>query len=625
VTRTAADRGAAPRGPAALFGVFTVCAASCLTPSGQERAQNAANGVRPQSSLGTSTGAGMSSSDAAVPDGGAAVLPAVAAQVDAKLRKAQDLVCSDPAPWSPEPPPGPCGDSPPWTRASAKAVVHLRVDAGAPGRPWSRFYEKAVAADHANTLRCTVWGRNAQNALRKAHSQAGFEYVRFHGVLNDDIGVYTQDAAGNPTYEWSRLDQVYDAITSAGMRPIVEISFTPSALASQPGKVQPLLWYGGLSPNVSPPDWSRWKLLMAALVRHLEQRYGADEVRDHWYFEVWNEPSWMYSLGDAGYVELYANTTTGLLAGDPRVKVGGPAGSSGEAPTLVPALIAAANAQHLKLDFLTYHRYGDDNGLKADANVMWTFHQGLARLAAANHFTGEIYNDEFGPSSRADVCRDTEVAASFIAKTIHLIGADPGVDPPAAYGYWTVSDLYEEFDTGPALAYREGNYGLLLKGDPRYPESFDVAKPAFNAFRLLHAMGDTLLPTSGGTTDDGVGAAATASSDRKALEILVYHHVNGAQADSSQSSLVSLTVDNLAFSAGSVRVRQYVVDRTHANSHTAWVAMGKPPQPTQAQWVTLRDSAKLCYYEARVETHGRSVELTFPQNVYSASLIEVTP
>ena len=272
----------------------------------------------------------------------------------------------------------------------------------------------------------------------------------------------------------------------------------------------------------------------------------------------------------------------------------------------MPALIAAANAQHLKLDFLTYHRYGDDNGRNADANVMWTFHQGLARLAAENHFTGEIYNDEFGPSSKPDLCRDTEVAASFVAKTIHLIGSDPGIDPPAAYGYWSVSDLYEEFDTGPALAYREGNYGLLLKGDPRFPESFDIAKPAFNAFRLLHAMGDTLLPTTGGTIGDGVAAAATASSDRKSLQILVYNHVNGAQADSRQSSLVMLSVDNLAFAPGSVRVRQYVVDRTHANSHTAWIAMGKPLQPTREQWATLRDAAKLCYYEARVEPRGRS-------------------
>jgi len=45
------------------------------------------------------------------------------------------------------------------------------------------------------------------------------------------------------------------------------------------------------------------------------------------------------------------------------------------------------------------------------------------------------------------------------------------------YAWWALSDLYEEFDTGTATAFREGNYGLLLKGDPAIPVSFDIAKP----------------------------------------------------------------------------------------------------------------------------------------------------
>src|SRR4029077_16821084 len=97
-----------------------------------------------------------------------------------------------------------------------------------------------------------------------------------------------------------------------------------------------------------------------------------------------------------------------------------------------------------------------------------------------------------------------EIAASYIVKIIHLLGNDAVAPPPSSYGYWAVSDLYEEIPTGAATAYREGNYGLLLKGDPQIPESFDVAKPAFNAFRLLHRMGDQQLGVSGGIVGDGV-------------------------------------------------------------------------------------------------------------------------
>ena len=101
---------------------------------------------------------------------------------------------------------------------------------------------------------------------------------------------------------------------AAGMRPFVEIGFTPPPLASNPAKT--LHWYNHAPANISPPkDWNRWMDFMAALVEHLEQRYGALEVRKHWYFEIWNESSWMYSLGMAGYNELYDYTVQGLVRG----------------------------------------------------------------------------------------------------------------------------------------------------------------------------------------------------------------------------------------------------------------------------------------------------------------------
>ena len=103
---------------------------------------------------------------------------------------------------------------------------------------------------------------------------------------------------------------------------------------------------------------------MAQFVRHLEDRYTADEVRNNWYFEVWNEPSWMYAPGDNGYFELYRNTVAGLLEGDPAVRVGGPAGSSGESPSLIRSMLDSARCSTLRRSWTSsrYHRYGDDDG-----------------------------------------------------------------------------------------------------------------------------------------------------------------------------------------------------------------------------------------------------------------------
>ena len=138
-----------------------------------------------------------------------------------------------------------------------RPAVTLTVDAASPGAAWNRFYEGAVATDHANTILTGAWGRNAQDALKKGHDEAGFRYARFHGILNRDIGVYPDVAPAlateTPDYHWTRFDQVYDAVVAAGMRPIVEISFTPPALASNATQLQAQLWYNGVSPNISKP------------------------------------------------------------------------------------------------------------------------------------------------------------------------------------------------------------------------------------------------------------------------------------------------------------------------------------------------------------------------------------
>ena len=516
----------------------------------------------------------------------------------------------------------PCSDRLPW-QAAGEPAYRISVDAKQSGPAWSRFYEKMVAADHANTVLATAWGRNIQGALRRGHELAGFEYVRFHGILDGDIGAYTE-VDDKPVYNWARLDKVYDAIIAAGMRPFVEIGFTPPPLASNPART--LHWYNHVPANISPPkDWNRWMDFMAALVQHLEQRYGVEEVKQHWYFEIWNESSWMYSLGMAGYNQLYDYTVQGLVRGDPEIKVGGPAESGGGSAAGITNLVDYCRKHNRKLDFVTYHTYGQTNDTTVALSVATrSFHEEMVGTVKKIDFTGDVFVTEWGASYSGALARDTEISASFVAKTIHLIGTD-NVTPPGGFAYWTISDLYEEFDSGNKTAFREGNYGLMLKGDPRYPDSYDVAKPAFNAFRLLHMMGETRVATSGGRSSDGVNAVATLAADGKALQLLVYNHVDGGQADPLASSLVSVQFSNIPFASGQIRVRHYLVDYTHSNAYYTFTQMGRPPQPTQSQWAELRRASELCYYETTVSPRDGAWSVTFPQNTYSVGLLVLSP
>jgi hypothetical protein len=132
----------------------------------------------------------------------------------------------------------------------------------------------------------------------------------------------------------------------------------------------------------------------------------------------------------------------------------------------------------------------------------------------------------------------------------------------------------------------------------------------FNAFRLLHMMGDQQLVVTGSAAGDGVGAGASRSADGSKIQVLVYNHTDGSAANVAAGNIVSLTVNNLPFT-GTVRARQYIVDYAHANSYRPWLAMNDPTKPTQAQWVTLRDAAELCYYDTTLQATAGSVTFTF--------------
>ena len=114
---------------------------------------------------------------------------------------------------------------------SEAATYNLTVVGNHRTQTWNRFYEKAVATDHQNTLITTYWNRGIGNALKVGHNEAGFQYWRGHAILDADVGLVTAATATTLTLNWTRFDSVYNTGIAAGMRPILEISCTPPPLA----------------------------------------------------------------------------------------------------------------------------------------------------------------------------------------------------------------------------------------------------------------------------------------------------------------------------------------------------------------------------------------------------------
>jgi xylan 1,4-beta-xylosidase len=227
----------------------------------------------------------------------------------------------------------------------------IEIDPKAAGTPFPHFWEQAFGSGRAIlSLRASY-----RADLRELKKVADFRYVRFHAIFHDEVGVYDEDNQGNPVYNFSYVDQIYDGLLENGVRPFVEISFMPKKLAARQD-VHPF-WYRQI---VAPPkDYARWDGLIRAFATHLVDRYGEAEV-SQWYFEVWNEPNidfWTGEPKQASYFELYDHTARALKAVSPRLRVGGPATAAAD---WVPAFIAHVAQADVPADFVSTHGYADD-------------------------------------------------------------------------------------------------------------------------------------------------------------------------------------------------------------------------------------------------------------------------
>ena len=116
-------------------------------------------------------------------------------------------------------------------KTSAQSVPNDRVinlDFKQVKGPFNTMFRECIGAGRANEGLRADW----QQQLAYVKKQCGFKYIRMHGLLTDDMGVYREDKKGNPEYNFQYIDVLYDFIIKTGMKPFVELGFMPEALAS---------------------------------------------------------------------------------------------------------------------------------------------------------------------------------------------------------------------------------------------------------------------------------------------------------------------------------------------------------------------------------------------------------
>lgn len=423
--------------------------------------------------------------------------------------------------------------------------------------------------------------------------------------------VYTEDAQGKPVYDWTILDQIFDAYAAAGVRPMVELGFMPKALSSHPDPYH-IPWPtkpGDVEGWSFPPkDYVRWGELAYQVAAHMAHRYGKDAVAD-WYWEIWNEPDIFYWHGtQEEYDKLYDYAVAGVKRAIPEARVGGPA-STGPTPGSRSAQFLEAFLRHcaegksaatggaIPLDFISFHVKGNpkivaDHVQMGLDNELRNAETGFAIVHTFPQFAKlPVILSEADPEGCAACSSRKYPHNAYRNGTLY-----PSYTAAAMKRLFALRDRYDvnlismltwafEFEDQP---YFDGFRTLSTNG---------IDKPVLNLFRMAGLMdGDRVRVESSGAVelDDivktgvrqqpDVDALATASDHEAAVMLWNYHDDDVA----GPSATVDLQVKGFPASAKRVLVEHYRIDDNHSNAYTVWKQMGSPQNPSAEQYARLK-------------------------------------
>lgn len=493
-------------------------------------------------------------------------------------------------------------------------------------------------------------GKKLLSELARANSST--VHVRVHSLLVTGDGTpalkwgstnaYTEDKNGNPVYDWTIIDRIFDTFLERGMKPMPQIGFMPEALSSKP---QPYrhFWKPGDDYNdiytgwaYPPKDYGKFAALVYEWVKHSVERYGKEEV-ESWYWELWNEPNIGYWKGTPEeYIKLYDYTADAVKRALPAAKIGGPevTGPSWDgAAKFMKAFLDHADSgtnyatgkKGSPLDFITFHakgspkvidgvvRMGMGNQLKdieSGFKIVRSYPkfrdlpivigesdpEGCAACSEANypHYAyrnGTMYSSY----TAASFARKLELAA---ANKANLLGAVS----------WSF-----EFEDQPWFA---GFRDMATNG---------VDKPVLNVFRMFGMMTGQLAEVSGNRNYDAakiiaegvrgtqrdINALASVNTSEAAVMVWNYHDDNIIGKDNP----VNLDVTGLP--QGKVYVHHYRIDQEHSNAYEVWKKMGSPQQPSDAQIHELERAGQLQLLTSPYWVHtvnGKlSLQLLMPQ------------
>jgi xylan 1,4-beta-xylosidase len=505
------------------------------------------------------------------------------------------------------------------SRAEADSIpVTIEVEVGKPIgelRPIWRFF----GYDEANY----TYMKDGKKLLSEL-GQLGKPqvYVRCHHLLTSgdgspalkwgSTGVYTEDAQGNPIYNWTIVDRIFDTYLERGLKPYAQIGFMPEALSTHPQDYPhnpPATQRAPANAGQAypPKDYAKWGELVYQWTKHCVDKYGKNEV-EQWYWEVWNEPNISYWHGTPeDYCKLYDYAVDGVRRALPTARVGGPETAGGPGGKFLRTFLehCAHETSYVTgktgspLDFVSFHAKGSP-----------TFANDHVHMGMSNQLKN--INDAFGVVASFPEYKNTPIVIgeSDPEGCAACKGPQNGYRNGTMYSSYTAASFARKFE----LAEKHGvnfegalTWAFEFEDQPYFAGFRALATngidlPVLNVFRMFAKMsGQRVAVTSSNAASaesilkSGVrgnaDVSALASTENGMVFVLAWHYHDDDLP--GPDAAIDLSLTGLPADSHELRVTQYLIDETHSNAYAEWKRMGSPASPTSEQYAQLESAGKL--------------------------------
>ena len=374
-----------------------------------------------------------------------------------------------------------------------KELVELNCrETADPDHAWTRLLNIGYARDG---LAAAV-----QEQMEKAQREIGFKYFRCHGILDDDMHIYSEDPEGKPQFSFSWVDQLFDFVTELGMKPFVELGFMPEKLAKAQTRI-----FDRPSVISGCRDMEKWKLLIRAVLHHLAERYGIDELRTWRFATVSLSYVRVGCLTLEDYAELYETTYQTVKEFDPELVFGGSgcfADLTDDEEIGLPWFLQFATERGCLPDFhsiqwypcvqtddslfleYTLNQHAAPALLSTDPDFLQKKLDELDQTFRKYHVEDrELFLEECSPTLwQRDLSCDTCYKAVWLAKNMAISAGR------AVFGYWLLTDFMEE--RAQIQSVFHGGYGLFTYNG--------IPKAGYQAMRMISGLGSELVAEGDG-------------------------------------------------------------------------------------------------------------------------------